>query len=66
MLDNDYIHTFSTMSSLKSSKQNLFPKLRIRHQKKTHSTVLLMKMKKHISPMLRKPSKINAFDITQR
>jgi len=22
MLDNDYIHTFSTMSSLKSSRQN--------------------------------------------
>jgi hypothetical protein len=36
MFDNDYIHTFSTMSSLKSSKQNLFPKLRIRHQKPLH------------------------------
>jgi len=36
MLDNDYIHTFSTMSSLKSSKQNLFPTLPkgIRHQLK--------------------------------
>jgi hypothetical protein len=26
MLDNDYIHIFSTMSSLKSSKTKLIPK----------------------------------------
>jgi len=36
MLDNDYIHTFSTMSSLKSSKQKLIPNTPkgIRHQLK--------------------------------
>jgi len=34
MLDNDYIHTFSTMSSLKSSKQTYSQHFGIRHQLK--------------------------------
>jgi hypothetical protein len=34
MLDNDYIHTFSTMSSLKSSKHTYSQHFGIRHQLK--------------------------------
>jgi len=69
MLDNNYIHTFSTMSSLKSSKTKTYSKKKhsgMRYQSKPlHG--FTDENEKQISPMLRKPSKkINAFDITQR
>ena len=56
MLDNDYIHTFSTMSSLKSSKHTYSQHLGIRHQLKPFRG-FTDETKKQISPMLRKPSK---------
>jgi hypothetical protein len=57
MLDNDYIHTFSTMSSLKSSKSNLFPTLRNKTSIKTTPRFYWWKTKKQISPMLKKTIK---------